>query len=255
MSAGTVGELVGGYLAEQCDVLASNDIGLRVGDNLIHKTRVAARRLRSTLRVFAPLFAEAAAQQLNLELSWYADLLGEVRDRDVRARRFVDRVAALPTDQHRGSASEQITRTLREQRRVANQQLLNALHGDRYPHLVKLLRSWRTAPPFTDSARAEVEEITTYVDRAQRKADRRLRKAGDDVERLHRARKAIKRARYAAELATPANPAYKPPQRRPSTCRPSSVITKTPSWPQPSSPRTSLPAPPASVSILSQPYV
>jgi hypothetical protein len=29
--AGTVGELVGAYISAQCDVLASNDIGLRTG--------------------------------------------------------------------------------------------------------------------------------------------------------------------------------------------------------------------------------
>ena len=36
-------------------------------------------------------------------------------------------------------------------------------------------------------------------------ADKRLRKADDDVERLHRARKAAKRLRYAAELVEPAD--------------------------------------------------
>ena len=37
------------------------------------------------------------------------------------------------------------------------------------------------------------------------KADKRLRKADDDIEQLHRARKAMKRARYAAELVEPAD--------------------------------------------------
>jgi inorganic triphosphatase YgiF len=48
--AGTVGELVGAYLAAQCVALASNDIGLRTGAFVVHQTRVAARRLRSTLQ-------------------------------------------------------------------------------------------------------------------------------------------------------------------------------------------------------------
>jgi CHAD domain-containing protein len=39
----------------------------------------------------------------------------------------------------------------------------------------------------------------------QGEADERLRNADDDVERLHRARKAEKRLRYAAELAEPAD--------------------------------------------------
>ena len=45
------------------------------------------------------------------------------------------------------------------------------------------------------------------MSRAKRKADKRLRKAGDDVERLHRARKALKRLRYAAELGEPVDSA------------------------------------------------
>ena len=72
-----VGDLVTAYLAAQCDVLASNDVGLRTGAPVVHKTRVAARRLRSTLRVFGDVFGEQPAQELNNEVAWYADLLGE----------------------------------------------------------------------------------------------------------------------------------------------------------------------------------
>ena len=43
------------------------------------------------------------------------------------------------------------------------------------------------------------------MNEAKRKANKRLRKADDNVEHLHRARKAFKRARYAAELVEPAN--------------------------------------------------
>ena len=43
------------------------------------------------------------------------------------------------------------------------------------------------------------------MEEAKRKAGKRLRNADDDVERLHRARKAEKRLRYAAELVEPAD--------------------------------------------------
>ena len=79
----TIGELVAGYLAVQCDVLASNDVGMRTGTPEVHQTRVAARRLRSTLQVFGDVVEAAPAEELNNELAWYADLLGEVRDREV----------------------------------------------------------------------------------------------------------------------------------------------------------------------------
>ncbi len=63
---GTVGELVGAYLAGQCEVLASNDVGLRTGAPDVHRTRVAARRLRSTLRVFDDMVDTAAAEELTM---------------------------------------------------------------------------------------------------------------------------------------------------------------------------------------------
>ena len=43
------------------------------------------------------------------------------------------------------------------------------------------------------------------MEEAKRKAGKRLRNADDDVERLHQARKAQKRLRYAAELVEPAD--------------------------------------------------
>ena len=49
---------------------------------------------------------------------------------------------------------------------------------------------------------------------AKEKANKRLRQAGDDVERLHRARKAEKRLRYAAELVEPADGHMKAVARR-----------------------------------------
>ena len=59
---GTVGELVAAYIAAQCEVIASNDVGLRTGTPAVHKTRVAARRLRSTLRIFSDLFGAGPAE-------------------------------------------------------------------------------------------------------------------------------------------------------------------------------------------------
>src|SRR4029450_10496583 len=88
VKAGTVGELVSSYLATQCIVLASNDVGLRTGAPVVHQTRVAARRLRSTLRTFGDVVVPARAAELNNELVWYADLLGQVRDREVMSARL-----------------------------------------------------------------------------------------------------------------------------------------------------------------------
>jgi CHAD domain-containing protein len=67
----------------------------------VHETRVAARRLRSTLRVFGEVVHAASVEELNNELAWYAALLGEVRDREVLRDRLTMLVAGLPPEQVR----------------------------------------------------------------------------------------------------------------------------------------------------------
>jgi len=47
------------------------------------------------------------------------------------------------------------------------------------------------------------------VKKAKQKANKRLRSADGDIEELHRARKATKRLRYAAELVEPADGSMK----------------------------------------------
>jgi CHAD domain-containing protein len=203
--SGTVGELVAAYLAAQCEVLASNDVGMRTGTPAVHKTRVAARRLRSTLRIFSDLFEAAPAEELDKELKWYADVLGEVRDRDILSSRLGKQIANLPPEQVRGPVEAEVTKTLDAEREDAVRKVDKAMRTPRYTHLVQLLRGWRAAPPLTDAAGKKVAAAVKYVEKAQRKADKRLRKADDDIDELHRARKAFKRARYAAELVEPAD--------------------------------------------------
>jgi hypothetical protein len=70
VSITSVGDLVRRYLGEQCEVLAVNDIGLRTAAPIVHKPRVAVRRTRSMLRIFAALFEPEPAAAFDQELSW-----------------------------------------------------------------------------------------------------------------------------------------------------------------------------------------
>jgi CHAD domain-containing protein len=205
VESGTVGELVAQYLTAQCDVLASNDVGMRTGTPAVHKTRVAARRMRSTLRIFGDVVAADPAEELNAELQWYADLLGQVRDRDILSSRLVKQIADLPPEHVRGPVEAELTRTLDAEREDAVRRLDRAMRTRRYRHLMQLLRGWRAAPPLTDPGSQDDAAAVKHVGKAERKAYKRLRNADDDIEQLHRARKAFKRARYAAELVEPAD--------------------------------------------------
>jgi len=202
---GTFGALIRDYLAAQCEVIGCNDVGLRTGEPLVHKTRVAVRRLRSTLRIFGDMFDTEQASALDAELVWYASLLGEVRDCDVLAARLADRIAQLPPEQVYGPVSAHIQETLALDRNEAADKLDEGMSSERYQQLLKTLRVWRTDPPLTEAADGKAANASRYVRKAKRKAQRRLKQADGDIEELHRARKATKRLRYAGELAKPAD--------------------------------------------------
>jgi CHAD domain-containing protein len=104
-----------------------------------------------------------------------------------------------------GPVAADITSALSADRAEANRALEAAMGGRRYRALLVRLDRWRTEPPWTEAADQKASAGQPYVDKAGRKARRRLRQAvssGEDVD-FHRARKAAKRYRYAAELLEP----------------------------------------------------
>ena len=207
----TVGDLVRAYIAEQCTVIIDAETALREREPVIHPTRVAARRLRSTLRTYAELVDVARAGLLTDELVWFAGLLGEVRDVDILQARIAADLAELPPELVVGPIVGQVDTELTTSRKVAWDAVVEALDTDRYRQLLADVHRWRSDPPLTEDAEAPVAAVKTYVKKANKKLDKRLDRAieaqlAGDPEAdhlLHQARKAGKRARYAVELAAP----------------------------------------------------
>ena len=191
------------YLNAQVDQIVAGDIGLRRGKDPIHDTRVAIRRLRSTLRVFRKVLDQPAIRDLDSELKWFAALLGDVRDCQVQHRRFGDVLDGMPLELVLGPVRSRIRNDLQAIELPARTRLSEAMDSDRYLAIMAVLRRWRAAPPVDHDI--AVGALKKRARRARHKADRRLAAAletGDDA-MLHRARKAAKRARYAAELCKP----------------------------------------------------
>lgn len=151
MSGGSLRDLIGAYVATQCGVVLESEAALREGANVIHRTRVAVRRLRSTLRVFADLFAGPSAAWLDVELQWWASVLGAVRDLDVLEQRLGASLDALPDDLVLGPVRAELAETVAVRRRRARADLVAALDSPRYPDLTATVTSWRQDPPFTAS--------------------------------------------------------------------------------------------------------
>lgn len=203
--SGTIGRLVLDYLDEQRIAVLSADVELRRGADVVHAARVAMRRYRSVLRVFGDLFDADRAAALDAELRWIAVQLGEVRDAEVERARLRDAVAALDAELVLGPASARVDETMLAAQVKARSHVDRVMRGRRYLALLGELQSWHDAPPLTDLAASDAKTAARYVRSAERKMRRRLRgvEDADDVA-LHRARKAAKRSRYAAELAAPA---------------------------------------------------
>lgn len=190
------------YVNAQIDQIVLGDIELRRGRDPIHDTRVAIRRLRSTLRVFGKMLDRSAIDQLDEDLRWFAGLLGEVRDCQVQQRRFTEALDELPEELILGPVRARVRNSLQAVELPARVRITEAMDSPRYLAIMAVLRSWRTAPPVDPET--STAKLVKRARKAQRKADRRLVAALDvddsDDALLHRARKAAKRARYAAEL-------------------------------------------------------
>ncbi|MGW5149843.1 CYTH and CHAD domain-containing protein [Rhodococcus koreensis] len=208
--AEVVRELLTGYLDTQVQAIVGGDVWLRRELDPVHATRVGIRRFRSTLRVFKKILDPTDRARLDEELSWYAGVLGEVRDRQVQRARFATAVTDLPDELVLGPVAARIENDLLAEQLRYRAEVMTTLDGDRYRALLAALARWRTDPPLTEDAASGVRVLKKAARKARRKADKRLAAALDDGddgdgddEALHRARKAAKRARYAGELTRP----------------------------------------------------
>jgi CHAD domain-containing protein len=195
------------YVTAQIDAIFDGDLGLRRRKDVIHDTRVAIRRLRSTLRLFGKLLDPSVVGDMESELKWFAGVLGDVRDCQVQRRRFAEGLAQLPPELVLGSVAARINSELLSIELPARERLDDALDSPRYLQILLILQRWRAQMPFAMPPTAAA--LNKYARRGERKADRRLAEAiqadsqGNGDAPLHRARKAAKRARYAAELLAP----------------------------------------------------
>ncbi len=209
----TAGEVVVAYLAQELGSMLDEDLAVRLDrPNSIHQMRVATRRLRSALRTFGPLFDPTVTGPVAEELTWLAAELGRARDAEVLRDRLLD---AVTVEQSRQQSNGAVTRTVdRETRRGQREAFIGvraALGSERYRQLVTMLDLLVSQPPLTARAgKPARKQLPRLVGRTADQVHRSLAKAAalppgaERSDRLHRTRKAAKRARYAAEAVVPA---------------------------------------------------
>ena len=209
---------VGTYARAQRDALLTLDPLVRRDEpDAVHKMRVACRRLRSTLRTFRPLLDRARTEPLRRELRWLAGELGHARDAEVMADRLDQALASEPSELVIGPVSRQVVERFSTESAEARVRVLAALDSPRYAALLDSLDDVVDGPPTKPASRSALRGMAR---KALRRVDRRLAKAekladgrsagsrllpplpgvvDDRATALHDARKAAKRARYAAE--------------------------------------------------------
>ncbi len=186
--------------AQYREILA-HDPGTRLGDDPedLHDHRVAVRRLRAMLRAGRPLLDRAWADDLRGALRRAGSALAEVRDLDVLTA-DLERLAGELEEPERAGATDVLER-FRGRRDAAHARLNDELCEAWYVSLLNRLEAAVDAPRFAGHG-----SLTKAARKEHRRARRLVRKlpkhpADDD---LHEVRKSVKRARYAAELASAA---------------------------------------------------
>lgn len=165
----------------------------------VHQSRVSVRRLRSTLRTFTGVLDPSWTGGLLPQLSWYADVLGEVRDLDVK-RAWLGRSIWLVDDER---IQAMIMGHLGRQIEGARELFVEARATETYvtmiDEIILLDASIRFTPDALGPARQVLSTSMNATWRDVQKARRRAQKHPTN-ETLHRLRIGLKRLQCACEV-------------------------------------------------------
>jgi len=186
------------------------DVRKGVDPEAVHQARVATRRLRSQLRTFRRALRPKVSKRLSGSLKELAGLLGEVRDLDVLAERFESaREASGEPVSVPDRVVDDVLLKLSREREAVFGELVAEMDSEGYRRLVAELEAFAAEPPFRKVAhRPAIDVLEPAVREAWDGLERtvaELRVVPSDAE-LHQARIRAKRARYAAQAATPFSP-------------------------------------------------
>src|SRR5271157_2347726 len=208
----SAGDMVLAYLRAQAGALKSLEPMVRADEfDAVHQMRVATRRLRAGLRSFGQIIPRSDSERLAGELKWLGGLLGAARDGEVLPAHLQASLRPTPAELLIGPVQARVRGHFAPLRAAARADLLEALDSPRYTGLLASLDQLAAGPlPGPQANDPARDVLPAAVRKAYRQADKRMRRArhappsqNRDVA-LHEARKSARRARYAAEAASPA---------------------------------------------------
>jgi CHAD domain-containing protein len=190
----TAGDALLAYARAQVDEIVKQDLRVRRDEpDSVHQMRVAARRLRSVLRVYRRLLP--GTEGVREDLRWLGRRLAESRDLEVQEEHLRSSIAELPTELAVGPVAARLDRHFGPVQAAARETALNTLADKRYRRLLDALELLGELPLAKRASRPAAKELPKHLRRAYRRIKNR--------EDLHRKRKAAKQYRYGLELAEP----------------------------------------------------
>ncbi len=181
--------------------------GARSGEDIetLHDMRVAIRRMRAALRIFAPFFSKREIRPLMTGLRQTAQILGAVRDLDVLLDQAQRYIAGRPPNH--ANDLDLLFATWQAQRQQARQNMLAYLDGQDYQKLVSDLRVFALPnPPRRKRKRPSVREAAPPMiyARWERVMSWSDHLPGASLAELHALRIECKYLRYTCEFFQPA---------------------------------------------------
>ena len=193
-------------------MLREKEPGTRLGEDPeeLHDMRVATRRLRAALALFAEVLP-VRAQVFREELGWLGRLLGGVRDLDVQQEGLTEMASATVgwsagARPHDHDPLAVLTALLERERDAARDAMLSGLDSVRFERLDRGLAAMVQQGPARRSVAARTPAVIAMPDlvvdrhKAVAKAAKRAKKSGV-VADFHRLRIRCKRLRYALEFS------------------------------------------------------
>ncbi|MFA7269911.1 MAG: CHAD domain-containing protein [Sterolibacterium sp.] len=174
----------------------------------IHQMRVATRRLRAALRLFAPHLPASLADELLPELRLLTARLGHARDLDVLLTEIAAPVMhALPDEPRLALLAGAVT----DRQHIARTAALRHLQSIAYGRLLLRTTALLHSPPFSAAiytAPELAETLSVFAGLRLKRLRKKVRAlaaaaAIDDPVSLHQLRIGVKRLRYALEFFTP----------------------------------------------------
>jgi CHAD domain-containing protein len=204
------------YLREQLEVLMRELLGVRRNEEIepVHQARVASRRVRAALRMFADCFDTKAVARWQKQVKKLTKELGAARDKDVQIEFVAEFLAALDKkDRKHRPGVERLLLRLRRGRSALQAQVVDMLDkleetntlAQMYGELEKSLFTLRSrevqvcSPYVYERAGAHIRERQDDLMAYERTLD-----DPKDVHGHHQMRIAAKKLRYTMEICSPA---------------------------------------------------